>query len=441
MKIYTNKMLAFAVALSLVIGFFAGMTVTPQKAEAQVAGSAVGAGNYFRLLSNVVSTVTSSMGLSVGSTTPNAKLLVQGTSGSTSDVFNVASSTGASMLKVARDGAVAVPGVLTVGSCVGCSTASGYDWTPTTYNGVGVNATTTGIWLQATSPFSLVASSTFATNASTTQFSVSGNSYFPLTGLLKGNGAGSAVTAAANGTDYTLLTAQTCGAGEFVSALTAIGGSTCTAGNAGTVTAISVASSNGFAGSSSGGATPALTLSTSITGLLKGNGTAISAATAGTDYLTGSLTKGNFIVGNDAGVAQATSTIFISSTGRVGVASSTPQRTLSVGGAIVASECNLTDGATVTFDLSTCNQGRVVLGGNRTLDFTNETQALGQTIRFVVCQDGTGTRTVTWDAAIRWAGGTAPTLTTTVNKCDVIAGFTTGATTTPVILLDKVLNF
>ena len=53
----------------------------------------------------------------------------------------------------------------------------------------------------------------------------------------------------------------------------------------GTVTAVSVASTNGFAGSSSGGATPALTLSTSITGVLKGNGTAISAGTAGTDYV------------------------------------------------------------------------------------------------------------------------------------------------------------
>jgi hypothetical protein len=54
----------------------------------------------------------------------------------------------------------------------------------------------------------------------------------------------------------------------------------------GTVTAVSVVSANGLAGTSSGGATPALTLSTSITGVLKGNGTAISAATAGTDYVT-----------------------------------------------------------------------------------------------------------------------------------------------------------
>jgi hypothetical protein len=54
--------------------------------------------------------------------------------------------------------------------------------------------------------------------------------------------------------------------------------------NKGTVTAVSVTSANGFTGTSSGGATPALTLTTSINGVLKGNGTAISAATAGTDY-------------------------------------------------------------------------------------------------------------------------------------------------------------
>lgn len=60
-----------------------------------------------------------------------------------------------------------------------------------------------------------------------------------------------------------------------------------TAASSGTapVTSISVATANGLAGSSSGGATPILTLSTTITGILKGNGTSISQATANTDYL------------------------------------------------------------------------------------------------------------------------------------------------------------
>ena len=49
--------------------------------------------------------------------------------------------------------------------------------------------------------------------------------------------------------------------------------------NSGTVTSVSVSTANGLAGTSSGGATPALTLSTTVTGILQGNGTAISAAT------------------------------------------------------------------------------------------------------------------------------------------------------------------
>ena len=64
----------------------------------------------------------------------------------------------------------------------------------------------------------------------------------------------------------------------------------------GTVTAVSVASANGFAGTSSGGATPALTLTTSVTGVLKGNGAAISAATSGTDYSAGTSALGTGIL-------------------------------------------------------------------------------------------------------------------------------------------------
>lgn len=60
----------------------------------------------------------------------------------------------------------------------------------------------------------------------------------------------------------------------------------------GTVTSVSVVSTNGFAGSvATSTTTPAITLTTTITGLLKGNGTAISAATAGTDYVTASSTN------------------------------------------------------------------------------------------------------------------------------------------------------
>ena len=58
-------------------------------------------------------------------------------------------------------------------------------------------------------------------------------------------------------------------------------------GNAGSVTTLSVATANGFAGTvADPTTTPAITVTTSVTGVLKGNGTAISAAAAGTDYVS-----------------------------------------------------------------------------------------------------------------------------------------------------------
>lgn len=57
--------------------------------------------------------------------------------------------------------------------------------------------------------------------------------------------------------------------------------------SAGTVTSVSVTTANGFAGTvATSTTTPAITLTTTITGMLKGNGTSVSAATLGTDYLS-----------------------------------------------------------------------------------------------------------------------------------------------------------
>jgi len=69
----------------------------------------------------------------------------------------------------------------------------------------------------------------------------------------------------------------------------------------GTVTSVSVATANGLAGTvATATTTPAITLRTTITGLLKGNGTAISAATSGTDYAP--ATSGTSILyGNGTG--------------------------------------------------------------------------------------------------------------------------------------------
>lgn len=92
------------------------------------------------------------------------------------------------------------------------------------------------------------------------------------------------------GTNYAFTSAGTSGQ---VLTSSGVGAPSWATPTSGTITAVSVVSANGLAGTSSGGATPALTLSTSVTGLLKGNGTAISAAVANTDYvpLSAPLTK------------------------------------------------------------------------------------------------------------------------------------------------------
>jgi hypothetical protein len=114
-----------------------------------------------------------------------------------------------------------------------------------------------------------------------------------ITGIIKGNGT--ALSAAVVGSDYAPATTGTSilygdGAGGFSSVTVGSGlsfttGTLASTSSGGSVTTVSVASANGLAGTvATATSTPVITLSTSITGLLKGNGTAISAATAGTDY-------------------------------------------------------------------------------------------------------------------------------------------------------------
>ena len=81
-------------------------------------------------------------------------------------------------------------------------------------------------------------------------------------------------------------------------------------------------------------------------------------------------------------------------------------------------ESTLTDQATVTWDASTEDVCKLTLGGNRTLAApTNNTT--GQFISILVIQDGTGSRTLTWNAVFEFASDTAPTLTTTASLGDV----------------------
>ncbi len=80
----------------------------------------------------------------------------------------------------------------------------------------------------------------------------------------------------------------------------------------------------------------------------------------------------------------------------------------------------LTDGATITPNFSTANNFTVTLGGNRTL--ANPTGiTTGQTGVIYVVQDGSGSRTLGIGSHYHFAGGSAPTFTTTAAAVDAIA--------------------
>ena len=84
--------------------------------------------------------------------------------------------------------------------------------------------------------------------------------------------------------------------------------------------------------------------------------------------------------------------------------------------------------ATATLDLSLGNNHEITMpAGNITIAISNETN--GQYFTVDITQDGIGSRTVTWFSTIKWAGGSAPTLTTTADKRDSFGFKVTGADT------------
>lgn len=77
-----------------------------------------------------------------------------------------------------------------------------------------------------------------------------------------------------------------------------------------------------------------------------------------------------------------------------------------------------TAAATTNIDLSTGNVFTINLGANITTLTTSNAAVGTYLVKFV--QDATGSRTVSFPAAWKWAGGVAPTLTTTAFKLDIV---------------------
>ena len=92
---------------------------------------------------------------------------------------------------------------------------------------------------------------------------------------------------------------------------------------------------------------------------------------------------------------------------------------ISLTGGAAANVTALSDGATITIDMATACHHSVTLGGNRTFAAPSN-QVVGQSGSIFITQDGTGSRTASYNAAFKFVGGTAPTLSTAAAAIDRI---------------------
>jgi len=89
-----------------------------------------------------------------------------------------------------------------------------------------------------------------------------------------------------------------------------------------------------------------------------------------------------------------------------------------ISGAVVLTEDTLTFDSTQDWDVRSSPVAKVTLTNNVTFDApTNPTT--GQYISIVCIQDGTGSRTIAWNAVFEFKDDTAPTATTTASKGDL----------------------
>ena len=85
---------------------------------------------------------------------------------------------------------------------------------------------------------------------------------------------------------------------------------------------------------------------------------------------------------------------------------------------------NGNSGGAATIDFTKAQKQVITLTANCTFTFTAPNGPGNFLLRLV--QDGTGGRTVTWPATLKWVGAAAPTLTTSANAVDIVTLYYNG---------------
>ena len=94
----------------------------------------------------------------------------------------------------------------------------------------------------------------------------------------------------------------------------------------------------------------------------------------------------------------------------------------------------LTDAASIVVNFALGNNFLVTIGGNRTLAAPTNAVA-GQTGQIYVIQDGTGSRTLSYNSVYQFVSGAAPTLSTGAADVDILVYSTRSASTIDAALL------
>jgi hypothetical protein len=94
----------------------------------------------------------------------------------------------------------------------------------------------------------------------------------------------------------------------------------------------------------------------------------------------------------------------------------------------------LTDAASIAVDFSKGNNFLVTIGGNRTLELPTNCTA-GQSGQIHVIQDGSGSRTLAYNAAWQFVSAAVPTLSTGASDVDILCYVARSASTIDAVLL------